>query len=93
MSLSDGQPDDEGLGPGERARAMITSQVNQRPEGAPAPYFRLADEPDLLATMGALVAYAGNLVQIVAILWDCTPGEAWEAICAGERGALGDNPQ
>lgn len=81
MSLSDGQPDDEGLSPDERARAMITAQVGgPRPEGAPAPYFRLADEPDLLATMGALVCHAATLLEVIAVLWDCTPAEAWQRI-------------
>ncbi|HEU4753016.1 MAG TPA: hypothetical protein VFU47_07895 [Armatimonadota bacterium] len=71
---------------GERARALITAQVNGDEDGQRAILEDVATA-DLPALAGALLAMSANLVQVVAVAWDADAPTAWAALLSAERKA------
>lgn len=69
---------------GERARALITAQVT-KDEDAQRLALEGVNQVELAGVTGAILAYCGNLVQVVAIMWQVEPAEAWAALLAAER--------
>jgi ubiquinone biosynthesis protein COQ9 len=67
---------------------MITAHVNGDKDALEKMTVMTQDE--LAPVAGALLAYCGNLIQIISICWESSdaPAAVWEAILAAERDVI-----
>jgi hypothetical protein len=70
------------MDPGEIMKGLVTAELT----GSDKEIFRneLTRE-NLPIIAGAAVAYVGNMVKIIAAMWEVEPAEAWEIILESAR--------
>lgn len=71
---------------GEAARGAVTAHLGGDYDAMVEAVNGAIEAPDgASALIGSLVAYTGNMVKVIASIWECEPSSAWEALLAAER--------